>query len=246
MEYVNDRIKDSVDYVVYDNEPSYPAIEEVEKNYVGKLRKNFREDFEEVREYYYRREMGGYANVEEAKNKQKQAAECTGFYDRAGDARYRKETLEDRVSAIDESIKTKEKEITNLSGRIEQKNKEKNILETKKENYVKKDGKYAELKGLAVETIDKDKDEVNFISSQIDKMKKNIAECKSKIEKCVSDIKLMSLAIDSKKNEISSLKKEKRLKSAEIKNIIETQLKPMFEGLKRFYLEQGIKVIKRG
>ena len=143
MEYVNDRIKDSVDYVVYDNEPSYPAIEEVEKNYVGKLRKNFREDFEEVREYYYRREMGGYANVEEAKNKQKQAAECTGFYDRAGDARYRKETLEDRVSAIDESIKTKEKEITNLSGRIEQKNKEKNILETKKENYVKKDGKYA-------------------------------------------------------------------------------------------------------
>ena len=100
MEFVPQSIKDRVDFVVYDNEASYPAIEDVKKNYLENNRTNYREKFEDVRTYFYRREMGGFANIEEAKNEQRKAAECTGFYDRAGDLRYKKETTEDEVKAL--------------------------------------------------------------------------------------------------------------------------------------------------
>ncbi len=121
MENVNDRIKDSVDYIVYDNEPSYPDVNrEVRENYLGRLRKNFKKDFEEIRNYYYRREMGGFANVDEAKYQQAQAAHCSALYDKAGDLRYRKETCEDEVTAlakkqekITKGILSSEKELTN-------------------------------------------------------------------------------------------------------------------------------------
>ena len=44
--------------------------------------------------------MGGFANVDEAKYQQWQAAKCTGLYDKAGDLRYKKETTEDEVKAL--------------------------------------------------------------------------------------------------------------------------------------------------
>ncbi len=100
MEFVPDRIKDRVDFVVYDNEPSYPEIEDVRKNYLENNRTDYRKQFEEVREYYYRREMGGHADVNEAKYQQWQAAECTRIYDRAGDLRFKKESAEDEIKAF--------------------------------------------------------------------------------------------------------------------------------------------------
>ena len=118
MEPISEDLKRSVDYVVYDNEPEYPEIEDVRKNYLEHNRTNYRKKFEEIREYFYRREMGGFANVEEAKNEQRKAAECTGFYDRAGDLRYKKETTEDEISklsakrnAIQEGINSTLKEV---------------------------------------------------------------------------------------------------------------------------------------
>lgn len=121
MEYVSDRIKDSVDYIVYDNEPSYPDVnKEVRENYLGRLRKDFKKDFEEIRNYYYRREMGGFANVDEAKYQQAQAAHCGALYDKAGDLRYRKEICEDELTAlveknekISQGILSSEKELAN-------------------------------------------------------------------------------------------------------------------------------------
>ena len=62
LEPISDAIKEKADYIVYDNEPAYPEIDEVSKNYFGTQRKNYRDDFEEVRQYYYRREMGGFAD----------------------------------------------------------------------------------------------------------------------------------------------------------------------------------------
>lgn len=45
MEPISDAIKERADYIVYDNEPAYPEIDEVSKNYFGTQRKNYRDDF---------------------------------------------------------------------------------------------------------------------------------------------------------------------------------------------------------
>lgn len=130
LEPISDKVKETVDYVVYDNEPSYPDVnKEVSKNYFGTQRKNYRNDFEEVREYYYRREMGGHADVAEAKYQQWQAAECTRLYDKAGDLRYQKEMAEDNLKSLEkqkaqvlEDIRVAEEEINaqkNLKVNIE-------------------------------------------------------------------------------------------------------------------------------
>ena len=97
MEFVSNDLKSKFDYIVYDNEPSYPALEEIKKNYLEKNRTNYRKIFENIRDYYYRREMGGHASSNEAKYQQWQAAECIRLYDKAGDLRYKKETAEDEI-----------------------------------------------------------------------------------------------------------------------------------------------------
>ena len=244
MEHVSDRIKDKVDYVVYDNEPKYPAIEEFKENYLGNLRKNLRDDIEEVREYYYRREMGGFANVEEAKYKQQVAAEVTGFYDRAGDARYRKESLEDSIKNINQNINSKEREINLLNTKIQEKTSEKNIWETKYANYMSKDEKYGELQKLAEQTIEKDTEEVNFISKQIKKMQTSLEKCRIGINKCINEIENAKINIGVKKAEIAELDKERNIKSRTLNSIIEKELKPMFKALKEFYKQHGIKGLR--
>ena len=100
MEFVTDDIKERVDYVVYDNEPSYPKVEDVKKNYLENNRTDYRKQFEGIREYYYRREMGRFASINEAKYQQWQAAKCTELYDKAGHLRYQKESAEDEVSKL--------------------------------------------------------------------------------------------------------------------------------------------------
>ena len=103
MEPISDNIKEAADAVVYDNEPSYPDVnKEVSRNYFGTERKNYKDDFEEIRQYYYRREMGGFASVAEAKYQQWQAAECARLYDKGGHLRYVKEQTEDKIKAIEE------------------------------------------------------------------------------------------------------------------------------------------------
>lgn len=242
MEHVNDSIKDKVDYVVYDNEPKYPSIDDVKENYLGKQRKNLREDFDEVREYYYRREIGGSADVNEAKYKQWEAAELTGFYDRAGNARYRKEGLEDRIETINKNINKKEEEISLLQQKIQEKNAEKEVWETKNDNYVKKDKKYGELQELSKKTIERDKAEVDFITKQIGKMKDNIERCKSGINHCINEIANARINISTRKDEINKLNAEKTIKTKELNTIIDKELKPMFNALKDFCKLHRIKL----
>ncbi len=244
LEPITDAIRDRVDYIIYDNEPSYPKIEEVETNYLGINRTNYRNDFEEIRKYYYRREMAGYADKSEAQYQQWQAAECTGFYDRAGDARFRKESLEDNIVRIDRAIKEKEKENIELNASIGRSEKEKCLLEIKQKNYQAKNDKYSELNNLAEQTIDKDKEEINFIKSQIDNMKNNIKKCQEKIKICIANIDYCKKKIELNKSDIVVLNKDKKTKTNLISEIIEKELKPMFNALKEFYVKQGIKIIK--
>ena len=242
MEHVGDAIKDKVDFVVYDNEPKYPALNDVKENYLGRLRKDFKKDFEEVREYFYRREKGGFANVEEAKAKQREAAELTGFYDRAGDARYRKETLEDEVDVLDKKIAQKEEEIKALEKEQAKKIENKKILEIKEENYVQKDAKYGELKPLAEQTIDKDKNETGFIESQLTKMKQKIAECRKAVKEHIEAIKKLSIEIADKKVEKGVLEADRNTKNLKITEIIKKELTPSFNALADFCKNHNVKI----
>lgn len=85
MEPINDEIKNSVDYVVYDNEPSYPDIKkDLENEYIGKKStKNNRQQFVNINKYFARREKGGWSDNEYAKYQQWQSAECIKIYDKA-------------------------------------------------------------------------------------------------------------------------------------------------------------------
>lgn len=244
LEPIDDVIRDRVDYIIYDNEPSYPRIEDVETNYLGKNRTNYRNDFEEVRNYYYRREMAGHANKSEAQYQQWQAAECTGFYDRAGNARFRKEKLEDGIENINRAIQEKEKENLELIASAGKSEDEKKLLEMKQKNYQAKNEKYSELDKLAKETIDRDKQEINFIASQIENIKNNIRKCQDKIKICSENIKYCQKKIASNRKDIEILNRDKKTKTNLISEIIEKELKPMFNSLKEFYVKQGIKIIK--
>ena len=110
MEPISDAIKERADYIVYDNEPAYPEIDEVSKNYFGTQRVDYNEDYKAIRNYYYRREMGGFADIADAKYQQWQADACIQMYDKGGHLRWLKETAEDEVK----DLSTKKEKI--LSG----------------------------------------------------------------------------------------------------------------------------------
>lgn len=141
MEPISDNIKENADKIIYDNEPSYPDVnKEVSRNYFGTERKNYKDDFEEIRKYYYRREMGGFASVEEAKYQQWQAAECARLYDKGGHLRYVKEQAEDNIKSFEnekaeitkglDSAKAELKGLEDISVRLEKHHQ--NLKEMKK------------------------------------------------------------------------------------------------------------------
>ena len=120
MEQVPFHIQKSVDYVIYDNEPAYPKLEDIKENYLGRKRVNFREQFEIIRDYFYRREMGGYANVEEAKDGQRKAAICIDMYNQAGDLRYKKETAEDVITQSESDIRISERALKEKRAKLKE------------------------------------------------------------------------------------------------------------------------------
>ncbi len=58
-EVVNTQTKRDHDYIVYDNRPKYPRLENVRENYFNEERNanNYGQDFKTIAEYYYRREL---------------------------------------------------------------------------------------------------------------------------------------------------------------------------------------------
>ena len=58
-EYVSEQTKHDHDYIVYDNQPKYPRLEEVRENYfnINRNAKNYGQNFKTLAEYYYRLEL---------------------------------------------------------------------------------------------------------------------------------------------------------------------------------------------
>ncbi len=293
MEPISDNIKENADKIIYDNEPSYPDVnKEVSRNYFGAERKNYKNDFEEVRQYYYRREMGGFASVEEAKYQQWQAAECARLYDKGGHYRYVKEAAEDEIKLLEndkaqmlKGLTTAEQELINiknssksvekhaqnlekmekpykelilstLSGAqnesvvySEAKNAE-NRLTTKINNQNKYETFLGDVKKVYSDiTNGNDKDyKLTLDTERAKKEQENLQAAKKKFEavkaKCTKTIDMLNSKIDNLKSGI----KANDVKIAEKKALIEdckAKLIPLFDELKNFYANQGIKVIKK-
>lgn len=244
MEFINDSIKENADFVVYDNEPYYPQFKELEQNYLGHNRKNLREDIENVREYHYRREMGGHANVEEAKYQQWQAAECTALYDKAGDARYRKELIEDEMDIISKNIATKEKQI--IAKKAELQAKEALQISIKKtiSELVKKSYAYNKINTCIENAQIRDEQEDKFVQYQRKYISEQLEQEKAKLRNNAADIKQIKKLLEELPQRIEGLGQEAAKKSELRERIISCELKPMLETMKQFYLKQLKVMIK--
>ena len=244
MEKVDNNTKMAVDYVIYDNEPGYPALEEVKDRFLGTSKKDLAQEFEEQRAYYYRREMGGFADVNEAKYHQWQSETCKGIYNDAIPTIMEKESLQNDITTIDEIIDNNKAKIKELESEKSLQEAEKNLLEKKQLNYSQKDIRYGALKDYAMETIERDEKEISFINEQIKKMKQNIAECSKKIKACILNIYAIDTEAENLNKQNVKLLKTKEAKTAALQDVLERVLKPMYEKISGFYKAQNIKSIK--
>lgn len=242
MEPISDAKKMEVDFIVYDNEPAYPDVnEEISKNYFGTERINYRKKFENIRDYFYRREQGGWADKAEAQYQQWQAAECIRLYDKGGHLRYEKEQMEDENTKAEQKIKQNEQSISLTIDLIKQKEAEKAKLEKEINAVENKNKLYSALKKELAEPMeDNTKEEKDFVSAilltgsaalvaknnNINKIKQNIKNLKSRIETLQADIV-----------------KNKEIIKQNLPKIADTKAKliPLFDELKHFYMKQGIK-----
>ena len=141
LEKVNDNLREMVDYVVYDDEPKFPDINnEVSKLYFGtdgdqwEIKKRFKDS----KDYFYRLEMadsktvGEYeqkvwnnidkenstrnaeyfkAHVNDAKYNQETIANCEAIFKESDDLRYKKDNIASEISSIKNSIRHCEADI---------------------------------------------------------------------------------------------------------------------------------------
>ena len=144
LEPITDKIKESADKIVYEAEPSYPDVnKEVSRNYFGTERKNYKDVFEDIRMYHYRKEMGGFADVNEAKYQQWQAAECVRLYDKGGHLRYVKERAEDAIKTQTAYNEANAEDLRAIEDELKQQKNIKSQLEEHIENLNKMTKPYA-------------------------------------------------------------------------------------------------------
>lgn len=209
------------DYILDDYEPAYPLIEDIEKNYFGTNRHNYVKDFEQIRDYYYRYEMGmrdrykpielayGTASAERkaVQEKQRLAQECINEYHRAGHLRFEKETLEDKENT----------EIF-FTPNIEKRTPEYGEYDNFKATMVNLQWKYNDLnqKIASNEAQHSNKAETTKLKIELEKTLHKIVEMNAqKNGDCLKDS-------NARRARISEIKRE---------------LSPMFENLKRIYEE---------
>lgn len=218
MEPITDEIKKEADYIVYDNEPAYPDVnEEISKNYFGSERVNYKAQFENIKNYYHRRELAGWADKAEAQYQQWQASECIRLYDKAGGLRYDKECLEDKINNIHAKIAQYENSIELTTDLIKQKEAELEIANaTSRETSDSVDGVNPAVVGstgvATVLTVKNLQNSIKKLNNRLEFLNKEIS-----LGKSVLEIEMPKV------------------------NEIKGKLIPLFDELKHFYQKQGIK-----
>ena len=180
MEPISDEMKKNVDYVVYDNEPSYPDIEkDLEKEYFSKSTKNNRQQFENINKYFARREKGGWSDNQYAQYQQWQSSECIKIYDKAKTLITERNTLEDAIKY--EQIKIKEAKNSQnlikdfLKSNFERLEKAKKLTENTSEE---KENKYNKILSIQERIISLFQEKEQLEERALNKA--NIIQCKTK------------------------------------------------------------------
>ena len=242
MEPVSESIKNEADYIVYDNEPAYPDVnEEVSKNYFGTDRINYRNQYENIRDYFYRREQGGWADKAEAQYQQWQAAECIRIYDKAGDLRFQKETLEDEVTTAKKKINQAENSIDLTKTLIAEKEAELQKAENLIPALETKENAYKAFKA----EVDKDNGlnnnaEQDFAAVGLAGVTAMLASNKDLIQELRTKIQNLKFRLGTLDGNIAGYNNVIETNTPKIKDV-KAKLIPLFDELKHFYQKQGIK-----
>ena len=108
----------------------------------------------------------------------------------------------------------------------------------------KKDTKYCELKKIINEGANvSSEEEKTFVSSQINKVKRNIASTEKELKDCQARIKKLESYIQGFPAWLEKMNQKIKTKQSAIEGF-KAKLMPLFDELKNFYAKQGIKVIK--
>jgi len=242
MEPINDDLRKQVDYVVYDNEPAYPDVnEEVSKNYFGTERVNHRTQYERIRDYFYRREQAGWADKAEAQYQQWQAAECIRLYDKAGDLRYQKETLENEVRVANNKIAQTENSLDLTKSLIAEKEVQIKNLTAELPDLEAKQAAYNNLKT----ELDKDnglstKEETAFVATGLATVGAAILAKISELESAKTKLENLKMRIGVLNGNMNGYKNIIETNTPKIADV-KAKLIPLFDELKNFYARQGIK-----
>ena len=242
MEPVSNELKHEADYIVYDNEPAYPDVNnEISKNYFGTERVNYREQFENIRDYFYRREQAGWADKAEAQYQQWQAAECINLYDKAGDLRYQKETLEDEVSNANDKIKQTENSISLTKDLITEKEAVLKSIEQKIPDLEAKENAYKTFKS----EIDKDNGlnteaEKDFVAIGLASVTAILANNKELLASLQGKIENLKIRLGRLEGNLAGYENVVKTNTPKIEEV-KAKLIPLFDELKHFYQRQGIK-----
>lgn len=242
MESVSLDIKKEVDYVVYDNEPAYPDLDKELKNaYLGDDKYDYSRQFENIRDYFNRRENAGWANKAEAQYQQWQSAECLKLYNQA------KDLIRDKNQLLNSCTDTKIR-IEQTKGSIELTDSILEKVKNDKKDYddmidslSKKQRLYSELKA----EIDKDKlwnknSERNFVEQNLIHTTKYLNYQKQKEPSIKFNISKLE---DRKADLVQTLEKYEKTMADNLSKLdsLKETLSSHFQNLKNFYEKQNIK-----
>ena len=175
LEKVNDNLREMVDYVVYDDEPKFPDINnEVSKLYFGtdgdqwEIKKRFKDS----KDYFYRLEMadsktvGEYeqkvwnnidkensrrnaeyfkAHVNDAKYNQETIANCEAILQESDGLRYKKDRLAYEIGNIKDSIKHSEADIPRAEMELNHRTEIDKMLAEKVKNLQERKNNYTKI-----------------------------------------------------------------------------------------------------
>ena len=243
MEVVQNSIRHSHDYIVYDREPSFPDIK---KGYDISDEGNLNKEFQTLQDYYERLEKTAVKNQDKefAKSKLELVAKCRKIYDESALLREERDKLifkKDQRANMIELIKSNVEDFTRkLSVKT-------NTIQTHKRSYNAKDRKLNVLldkkaillssRKIVTDKIEDIDNSIKIFSELKEILGAKIRNYESKVEYWKNYIANAPKRIAEYSDDIINM--EKRLKE------IEKELKPNYDKLCQFYTKNCIKITKR-
>ena len=238
-EVVDKSIKVSHDYIVYDNEPTFP---DVRGKYFTPKYGNLDKEFQNVLEYFKRMENTAVHVRDEviAKRSQELAKACKTIFDESSDLREEEQDLKLQIQQKSDKIEEIKLNAEKFQREL---NIKKSTLPRHKKTLLAKERKMNNLLDKKQKKTTKPED-IDLINQKIQKMTEVKYALQAKINHYEAKVIYWESYIKNAPKRIAEysdaiIKMQNRLKE------IEQELKPNFEKLCAFYTANGIKIIKK-